>query len=68
MNDNEPSVEQRVAQLTSVLKRMREDLKKAQAEARGTPKDEKPARQVEALQYLMKGIVERIERLRKQME
>jgi len=68
MNDNEPSVEQRVAQLTSVLMRMREDLKKAQAEARGKPKDEKLARQVEALQYLMKGIVERIERLRKQMK
>jgi hypothetical protein len=67
MNDNEPSVEQRVAQLTGIVQKMRVDLKKAQVESRGRPKDEKLARQVEALRYLMNGVVERIERLRKQM-
>jgi hypothetical protein len=66
MNDNEGTVFQQIAHLESIASTMREDLKEARAGLVATPYDERLAKQVAALEGLLKGVLTKVERLRRQ--
>jgi hypothetical protein len=66
MNDNEGTIPQQIAHLESFASTMREDLKEARAGLLTKPGDERLAKQVEALERLLKGLMTKVERLRRQ--
>jgi hypothetical protein len=63
MNDNEGTIPQQIAHLESIAATMRENLKAARVELLLKPGDEKFTKQIDALHYLLKGILRKIERL-----
>jgi hypothetical protein len=65
MNDNEATIPQRIAQLEGMASTMREDLKEARAGLQAEPGDERLAKQVDALEWLLKDVLKRVERLRR---
>jgi hypothetical protein len=65
MNDNEGTVPQQIAHLESIASTMREDLKEARAGVLAKPADERLTKQVNALERLLKGLMTKVERLRK---
>jgi hypothetical protein len=65
MNDNEGTVPQQIAHLESIASTMREDLKEARAGVLAKPGDERLTKQVNALERLLKGLMTKVERLRK---
>jgi hypothetical protein len=65
MNDNEGTVPQQIAHLGSIASTMREDLAEARAELLSKPGDERLAKQVDALELLLKGLLAKVERLRR---
>jgi hypothetical protein len=65
MNDNEGTVPQQIAHLESIASTMREDLAEARAGLLSKPGDERLAKQVAALEHLLKGLLAKVERLRR---
>lgn len=65
MNDNEATVPQQIAHLESMASTMREDLKEAREGLLAEPGDERLAKQVSALEGLLKGVLTKVERLRR---
>jgi hypothetical protein len=66
MNDNEATIPQQIAPLEAMAITMREDLAEARAGLLAKPGDERLAKQVAALEGLLKGVLTKIERLRRQ--
>jgi len=66
MNDNEGTTAQQIAHLESIANTMRDDLKEARAELLAKPGDERLTKQVNALERLLKGVMAKVERLRRQ--
>ena len=66
MNDNEGTIPQQIAHLEAVASKMHEDLKEAQAELLAKPGNERLTKQVNALEGLLKGLMTKVERLRRQ--
>ena len=66
MNDNEGTIPQRTAYLEGMAATMREDLAEARAGLLAKPDDERLAKQVEALEGLLKGVLSKVERLKRQ--
>jgi hypothetical protein len=66
MNDNEATVPQQIPHLESMVSAMRNDLKEARAELLAKPGDERLAKQVTALEHLLKELMTKVERLRRQ--
>ena len=66
MNNNEATIPQQIAHLESVASAMREDLKEARARLLAKPGDERLGKQVDALQYLLKDVMKKVERLKRQ--
>ena len=65
MNDNDGTIPQQFAHLEGIASTMREDLAEARAELLAKPGDERLAKQVAALEGLLKGVLTKVERLRK---
>jgi hypothetical protein len=65
MNDNEGTIPQQIAHLEGVAGTMREDLEEARAGLLAKPGDERLAKQVRAIEGLLKGVLTKVERLRK---
>jgi hypothetical protein len=65
MNDNEGTIPQQIAHLDAMTSTMREDLKEARAGLLAKPGDERLAKQVAALEGLLKGLMTKVERLRR---
>jgi hypothetical protein len=65
MNDNEATVPQQIAHLESMASTMREDLKEAREGLLAEPGDERLGKQVSALEGLLKGVLTKVERLRR---
>jgi hypothetical protein len=68
MNDNEGTVPQQIAHLEAMASTMREDLKEARAGLLAKPYDERLAKQVAALEGLLKGLLKKVERLRRRRQ
>ncbi len=66
MNDNEGAIPQQIAHLEDMASAMREDLKEARAELQASPGDERLAKQVAALQWLLKYALKKVQRLKSQ--
>jgi hypothetical protein len=66
MNDNEGTIPQQIAHLEAMASTMREDLKEARAGLLAKPGDERLAKQVDALEGLLKGVLKKAERLKRQ--
>jgi hypothetical protein len=66
INDNEGTVFQQIVHLEGVASTMREDLAEARAAPLETPGDERFVKQVSALESLLKGVLTKVERLRRQ--
>ena len=66
MNDNEGTIPQQIAHLEAMADTMREDLVQARADFVAKPDDERLAKQVAALEGLLKGVLRKVERLRRQ--
>jgi hypothetical protein len=66
MNDNEGTIPQQIAHLEGMASTMREDLAEARAGLLVKPRDERLAKQVSALEGLLKGVLAKVERLRRQ--
>ena len=66
MNDNEGTIPQQIAHLEAMAGTMREDLAEARAGLLAKPGDERLAKQVDALEGLLKGVLTKVERLRRQ--
>jgi hypothetical protein len=66
LNDNEGTIQQQIAHLEAMASTMREDLKEARAGLLAKPGDESLAKQVAALEGLLKGVLTKVERLRRQ--
>ena len=66
MNDNEGTIPQQIAHLEAMASTMRGDLAEARAGLRAKPEDERLAKQVAALEGLLKGVLTKVERLRRQ--
>ena len=66
MNDNEATVPQQIAHLESMASTMREDLAEARAGLLAKADDERLAKQVAALEGLLKGVLKKVERLKRQ--
>lgn len=64
MNDNEGTIFQQIAHLEGIASTMREDLEEARAGLLAQPYDERLAKQVAALEGLLKGVLTKVERLR----
>jgi hypothetical protein len=62
MNDNEGTIPQQIAHLEAIASTMRQDLREARAGLVAKPGDERLAKQVSALE----GVLKRVERLRRQ--
>jgi hypothetical protein len=65
MNDNEATIPQQIAHLEAMADTMREDLEEARAGLLAKPGDERLAKQVSALEGLPKGLMTKVERLRR---
>ncbi len=65
MNDNEGTIPQPIAHLEGIASTMREDLAEARAGLLGKPDDERLAKQVGVLKGLLKGVLTKVERLRR---
>jgi hypothetical protein len=65
MNDNEGTIPQQIVHLESMANTMREDLKEARAGLLAKPGDERLAKQVKALEHLLKDVLQKVERLRR---
>jgi hypothetical protein len=65
MNDNEGTVFQQIAHLEAMASTMRDDLAEARAGLLAKPDDERLAKQVSALEGLLKGVLKKVERLRR---
>jgi hypothetical protein len=65
MNDNEGTIPQQIAYLEGIANTMRDDLKEARAELLAKPGNERLPKQVKALEYLLKGLLQKVERLRR---
>ena len=57
MNDNEGTIPQQIAHLEGIAATMRDDLKEARAGLQAKPGDERLAKQVNALERLLKGLL-----------
>ena len=66
MNDNEGTIPQQIAHLESMANMMREDLADARAGLQAKPGDEKLTKQVGALESLLKSVLAKVERLKRQ--
>jgi hypothetical protein len=66
MNDNEGTISQQIAHLEAMASTMREDLAEARAGLLAKPGNERLAKQVNALERLLKGLMTKVERLRRQ--
>jgi hypothetical protein len=66
MNDNEGTIPQQIAHLKAMASTMREDLADARAELVAKPGDERVTQQVAALEGLLKGLLTKVERLKRQ--
>ena len=66
MNDNEGTIPQQIAHVEAMASTMREDLAEARAGLLAKPDDERLAKQVAALEGLLKGVQKKLERLRRQ--
>jgi len=66
MNDNDGTIPQQIAHLESIASTMRDDLKEARAELLAKPRNERLTKQVKALEYLLKGLLQKVEWLRRQ--
>jgi hypothetical protein len=66
MNDNEATIPQQIAHLEAMADTMREDLKEARAALLAKRGDERLAKQVGELEGLLKGVLTKVERLRRQ--
>jgi hypothetical protein len=66
MNDNEGTIPQQIAHLEAMAATMREDLAEARAGLLAKPDDERLAKQVAALEGLLKRLLTKIERLKRQ--
>jgi hypothetical protein len=66
MNDNEGTIPQQIAHLEAMAGTMREDLEEARAGLMAQPGDERLAKQVAALEGLLKGVLKKVERLKRQ--
>lgn len=67
MNDNEATGPQQIAHLEGMASTMREDLREARAGLQAEPGDERLAKQVAALEGLLKGVLTKVERLKRQV-
>jgi hypothetical protein len=67
MNDNEGTIPQQIAHLEAMAATMREDLAEARAGLLAKPGDERLTKQVAALESLLKGVLAKVERLRRQI-
>jgi hypothetical protein len=65
MNDNEATIPQQIAHLEAMAGTMHEDLEEARAGLLAKPGDERLAKQVAALEGLLKRVVKKVERLRR---
>ena len=65
MNDNEGTAPQQIAHLEAMAGTMREDLAEARAGLLARPSDERLAKQVAALEGLLKGVMTKAERLKR---
>ena len=66
MNDNEGTVPQQSAHLEGLAATLREDLAEARLGLTAAPYDERLAKQITALERLMKGVLAKIEQLKRQ--
>ena len=66
MNDNEGTIPQQITHLEGIASTMRDDLEEARAGLLANPGDERLAKQVSALEGLLKGVTTKVERLRRQ--
>ena len=66
MNDNQATIPQQIAHLEAMASTMRQDLEEARAGLLAKPGDERLAKQVGALEGLLKGVLTKVERLRRQ--
>jgi hypothetical protein len=66
MNDNEGTIPQQIAHLEAMADTMREDLAEARAGLLAKPGDERLAKQVAALEGLLKDLMMKVERLSEQ--
>ena len=57
MNDNEGTIPQQIAHLEGIAATMRDDLKEARAGLQAKPGDERLAKQVNALERLLNGLL-----------
>ena len=65
MNDNEGTIPQQIVHIESMANTMREDLKEARTGLLAKPEDERFAKQVKALEYLLKGLLQKVKRFRR---
>ena len=65
MNDNEGTIFQQIAHLEGIAGTMREDLREARAGLLAKPYDERLVKRVAALEGLLKGVLTKVERLRR---
>ena len=69
MNDNEGTIPQQIAHLEGIAATMRDDLKEARAGLQAKPGDERLAKQVNALERLLNGVLlDALERLASQRQ
>ena len=68
MNDNEATVVQQIAHLEGIASTMREDLAEARAGLLAKPGDERLTKQVAALEGLLRGVLTKVERLKRRDE
>jgi hypothetical protein len=66
MNDNEGTIPQQIAHLEAIANTMRDDLTEARVELLGRPGDETFTKQVDALESLLKGLMTKVEKVRRQ--
>jgi len=67
MNDNEATIPQQIAHLEVIASTMRDDLAEARAGFLAKPGDERLTKQVCALEGLLKGLMTKVERLKRQV-
>lgn len=67
MKNNEGTIPQQIAHLEAMADTMREDLAEARAGLLAKPDDERLAKQVEAIEGLLKGVLTKVERLKRQV-
>ena len=65
MNDNEATIPQQIAHLEAMAGAMREDLAEARVGLVAKPGDERLTKQVAALEGLLKGVLTKVEGLKR---